>query len=189
MNTATVTDEDGESAPLQAEQPELPGDWPEPPPGIWPDKVAYGSKQPVRKVVVSFTGSIDLESGTPEDLAIAEKLQMGQSIWLNIEAMGGKDGHVPVKGGVEGTMQLIVKDAVRTDEAAALAMRKELDGMRVRFHALRVAAEVYVSASEDTLPLPDTDAGEATTPARGHLARLRHHIEAGRWVPYPKERD
>lgn len=187
MTTANVIDEAGEISTLVSEQPELPGDWPEPPPGIWPDKIAYGSKQPVRRVVVSFTGSIDLESGTPEDVAIAEKLQMGQGIWLNIEALGGKDGHVPVKGGVEGTMQLIVKDAVRTDEAAALAMRTELDALRRRFHQLSLAATFYVMDSEKTLPAPED--GETTTAARDSLARLRHHLEAGRWVPLPKERD
>lgn len=160
-------------------------DWPQPEPGIWPDILAYGSKRSVRGVTLSFGGSIDLVAGSPEDALMAQKLHLGEPLWLHVEAVCTETGkHKMVKGDPLGMASVTVSAAVRSDNEAALKMAADLEVMRRAYHRLRNAAQVYVNYTKQAVPEYNPDAADNL--ARKALERVEGAIESGKWVPRAK---
>lgn len=171
---------------FEAEQPPLETeDWPRPKPGLWPPVMVLGREEQVRAVTTTYTGNVELAAGTPEDVALAEHIELAGTVFLHVEASVQGTSHKLVKGAPHGYATLAVLRAVRADREGALEMAAELESMRRTVHSLRSALREVVSFADPFFDPPRE--GEPETPGFQAIRHARYQLDATKWVPQPKE--
>lgn len=178
-------------------QEELPGEWPAPRPGIWPDLHAIPIDLPVRTVQIFFAGNVNLVAGVPEDHAIADNILMGATLYLAAEVTVGKVGHRPESGNAIGTAAIRVTHVVRADRAGTFAMAEDNEHLRGTLHFLRDKAANWLAETFTAMgPEPEDDDEGVNSSARAiyfrKLARrdaLKGAIDSTAWVPKPRPAD
>lgn len=142
-----MSDSAEEMVMLEDEQQlELAG-MPERPGPLWSDPLLA---REIRAIKLRFSGGLELVSTTAGHHVLAECLEVGEAVCLQIE------GRVKSRGydGAQGVAVLDVEAAVRADEAGVLALQDSLEGLQGQHRTLAANALAVLTGLARYLPLP-----------------------------------